>query len=80
MNTAPPRLPDLARRAFARTNDQTIAQRVTLLRELAPGVRLLAEICCGDCTRQYQAYTRELGVQATNGLDLDPAIVPANRT
>lgn len=38
--------PDLTKRAFARTNPQTIAQRVALLRELLPGVTSIAELCC----------------------------------
>jgi hypothetical protein len=79
MNALAARRPDLTRRAFARTNVQTIAQRVALLRELSPGVRSISEICCGDCSRQYQAYTRELGVAVFHGLDLEPAIVAANR-
>ncbi len=79
MKSSIPRLPDLNRRSFARTNAQTIAQRVALLRELVPGARAIAEICCGDCSRQYQAYTRELGVGTFHGLDLEPAIVAANR-
>ena len=79
MKSSTPRLPDLNRRSFARTNQQTVAQRVALLRELAPDVRSIAEICCGDCSRQHQAYTNELGVQTFHGLDLEPGIVTSNR-
>lgn len=79
MKTSTPRLPGLSRRGFARTNAQTIAQRAVLLRELVPGIRSVAEICCGDCSRQHQVYTRELGVQTFHGLDLEPAIVATNR-
>ena len=66
-------------RQFARTNAQTIDQRVALLRELAPDAESIAEICCGDCTRQHSAYTHQLGVRTHRGLDVDPAIVAANR-
>jgi hypothetical protein len=79
MKTSIPRFPDLTRNSFARTNEQTIAQRVEILRELTPGVRSIAEICCGDCSRQHQTYTSELGLQTFHGLDLEPAIVAANR-
>ncbi|MCL4298446.1 MAG: hypothetical protein KJ077_22105 [Anaerolineae bacterium] len=71
--------PDLTRKAFARTNPQTIAQRVALLRELLPGVNSIAELCCGDCTRQALAYRRELGIERYRGLDLVPEIVAANQ-
>jgi hypothetical protein len=73
------RLPDLSRRAFARTNEQTIAQRIHILRELAPDVHSIAEICCGDCLRQHNAYKHELGVQIFRGLDLEPVIAESNR-
>ena len=73
------RLPDLSRKAFARTNEQTIAQRINILQELAPYVRSVTEICCGDCQRQHHAYKQTLGVQTYRGLDLEPAIVEANR-
>ena len=79
MKSSPARLPDLTRRSFARTNVQTIAQRVVLLREFAPNAKAISEICCGDYWRQHQAYTIELGVQVVRGLDLEPAIVTANR-
>jgi hypothetical protein len=79
MKNSVPRFPDLTRNSFARTNEQTIAQRVKILRELKPGVRSIAEICCGDCSRQHQTYTSELGIQTFHGLDLEPAIVAANR-
>ena len=79
MKSSPARLPDLTRHSFARTNAQTVAQRVVLLREFAPNAKAISEICCGDYSRQYQAYTAELGVQVVRGLDLEPAIVTANR-
>jgi hypothetical protein len=72
--------PDLSRRAFARTNRQTVEQRVALLRELFPqGVHSIGELCCGDCTRQHTAYTSQLGVERYRSLDLEPAIVKANQ-
>jgi hypothetical protein len=67
------------RQTFARTNTQTIVQRVTLLRELVPHAKSIAEICCGDCTRQHKAYTQQLGVRTYRGLDINPIIVDANR-
>lgn len=71
--------PDLNRKAFARTNPQTIAQRMALLRELLPGVASIAELCCGDCTRQAAAYRCELAIERYRGLDLVPEIVAANQ-
>lgn len=72
-------LPDLSRKSFARTNPQTIAQRVALLRDLLPGLRSIAEICCGDCSTQAEAYRQYLDVAVYRGLDLKPEIVAANR-
>jgi hypothetical protein len=66
----PSRLSNLFRRAFARTNTQTIVQRVSILRELVPGSRAVSEICCGDCSpaiggEPYQYEPREkCGVQS----------------
>ncbi|WP_224363418.1 hypothetical protein [Hyalangium versicolor] len=72
--------PDLSRRSFARTNRQTVEQRVEVLREFFPqGVRAVGELCCGDCSRQYSAYTEQLGVTRYRALDLEPAIVAANQ-
>ncbi len=65
--------------SFARTNAQTIDQRVTLLHELVPHAVSIAEICCGNCTRQQMAYTQQLGVQRYRGLDINPTIVDANQ-
>jgi hypothetical protein len=79
MKTSTPRLPDLTRRSFARTNAETIAQRVVLLDEFVPGVGSIAEICCGDCSRQHKVYTSKLGVRTFRGLDLEPAIIAALR-
>jgi hypothetical protein len=72
--------PDLDRRAFARTNAQTIGQRGALLRELVPGLQSVAELCCGDCSRQAEVYRHELGIERYRGLDLEPEIVAANRS
>jgi hypothetical protein len=73
------RTPDLARRAFARTNTETVAQRVALLRELVPGVASVGELCSGDCSRQHAAYRDQLGVARYRALDLQPDIVRMNR-
>ena len=72
--------PDLSKRAFARTNSQTIEQRAAILRELVPDITSVAEICCGDCARQWIMYKRMLGVTVFRGLDIEPEIVSANRT
>ena len=72
------RLPDIDR-PFARTNVQTIAQRVGLLRELLPDARAIGELCCGDCRAQWATYGRELPIERYHGLDLHPGVVAANR-
>ena len=71
-------LPDLDR-PFARTNVQTVAQRVELLRALLPDARAIGALCCGDCWVQWAAYRRELTVERYHGLDLHPGVVAANR-
>lgn len=76
---SPYQTPDHTRRAFARTNPQTIAQRVALLTELLPHVRSIAEICCGDCSEQWQQYRAALALEQYTGLDLDPRVVETNR-
>ncbi len=65
--------------AFARTNAQTIAQRVNLLRELRPDVRAIGELCCGDCARQWTAYRQAFPDVSYRGLDITPHIVAANQ-
>ena len=74
-----PRTPDHSRSSFARTNPHTIAQRVSLLRDLAPGIRSIAEVCGGDCSAQAAAYRDELGVGRFLTVDIDPAVAVANR-
>ena len=71
--------PDLTKRSFARTHRQTILQRIALLQEFAPSVNTIAEICCGDCTRQFQAYSEYLKLQRYLCLDIDPGIAAANQ-
>lgn len=71
--------PDPNRRAFASTNAQTITQRVQLLQELVPDARAIAELCCGDCYRQWQAYTSLGNDIRFLGLDIEPNIVAHNR-
>ena len=71
--------PDLAKRGFARTNSQTIAQRVAILRELLPATTSIAEFCCGDCSGQATAYADALGVKRFRGLDVTAEIVQQNR-
>jgi len=71
--------PDLNRVAFARTNPQTINQRIAILQELLPNVKSIAEICCGDCSRQWEAYHQALNIETYCGLDIQPEVVAANR-
>ncbi len=78
-HSTPYRLPVETAPAFARTNAQTIAQRVTLLRELLPDVRAIGELCCGDCTRQWTAYRQAFPDVSYRGLDIAPHIVAANQ-
>ncbi len=68
LSLSPPyHLPAETAPAFARTNAQTIAQRVSLLRELLPDVRAIGELCCGDCARQWAAYRQAFpGVSLSN--------------
>ncbi len=75
---SPYQLPDLDRAGFARTNRQTIRQRVAILRELLPHATSIAEICCGDCARQWTAYRKALDIARYRGLDLHPEIVAVN--
>ena len=71
--------PDLHRAGFARTNRQTVQQRATLIGELLPDTRSIAELCCGDCTAQWEIYRQALPGLTFRGLDVMPAIVAANR-
>lgn len=74
-----PRVPDHERGSFARTNRRTIEQRVALIRELWPQVRSIAEICAGDCSAQAELYRRDLGIERYLAVDIDVAVVAANR-
>ena len=76
----PYRVPDLTRRSFARTNRQTIKQRVTLLQALLPDTRAIADVCCGDCTQQWEVYRKMPGRESYRALDIHPEIVEANRS
>ena len=71
--------PNLSKQLFARTNCQTIAQRVKLLSELLPGVQSVAELCCGDCAEQWRAYTKQVGISSFLALDINSEIVAQNR-
>ena len=66
-------------RTFASTHAQTIAQRVQLLQEFLPGIRSIAELCCGDCYRQWRAYTETWDGCRLLGLDIEPHIVAQNK-
>lgn len=61
-------LPDLSRRAFARTNPQTVMQRAAIVQELLPHTIAIGEICCGDCSIQAAVY-QQIGIQRYCGLD-----------
>jgi hypothetical protein len=71
--------PDPRRAGFARTNRQTIGQRAALLCELLPETHSIVELCCGDCTAQWEIYCAALPGLTFCGLDVAPAIVAANR-
>jgi hypothetical protein len=73
------RVPEPGSTSFARTNLQTIQQRAALLREIFPGVKTIAEICCGDCSRQNTIYGKTLRIERYAGLDIQPEIVALNR-
>ncbi|MFT3890801.1 MAG: hypothetical protein QM730_04135 [Anaerolineales bacterium] len=49
------------------------------MKELLPPVKTIAEICCGDCTRQFDLYSKHLDVRAYRGLDIEPSIVIENQ-
>ena len=40
------RVPNLTKQAFAQTNQQTVAHRLTILQEMMPDVARIGEICC----------------------------------
>jgi len=63
---------------FARTNRQTIAQRAALLQELLPAAQTIGELCCGDYSRQAEAY-RQIGIKHFIGLDISVEIVATNQ-
>jgi hypothetical protein len=63
---------------FVHTNPQTIMQRVGLLKTYFPGIRSVAELCCGNCFEQWRIYHEMLNVQQFMGLDIDPAVVALN--
>ncbi|HZS41206.1 MAG TPA: hypothetical protein VFF06_30460 [Polyangia bacterium] len=60
--------------AFARTNVQSLEQRVALVGELCPGARSIGEICAGDCTAQARLYRERLGLERYVAVDVSPAI------
>ena len=65
---------------FARTNIQTIRQRVNLIRELLPQImNSIAELCCSDCLRQWHADKERLGIKSFHSLDLCSEIVATNQ-
>jgi hypothetical protein len=73
-------LPDTGNPHFARTNIQTIHQRASILKELLPDTKSVAEICCGDCSEQDRIYREVLGIEKYVGLDIQLEIVELNRS
>ena len=73
-------VPNFSRQSFARTNSQTIAQRVKILRELLPTAHAIGELCCGDCAAQFEMYRAALGELTFCGLEVSPEIVALNRS
>jgi hypothetical protein len=67
------------RNSFAKTNIDSIHHRISILRQLLPKVNTMAEICCGDCKRQYELYRKELGDISYRGLDIDPQMIKKNK-
>jgi hypothetical protein len=72
-------VPDLTKGTFARTNFQTLQQRVSILQKIYPSVDSIAEICCGDCQRQRDLYESTLGISSYKALDFLPEIVKNNQ-
>jgi hypothetical protein len=73
-------LPDSDNPHFARTNIQTIYQRASILKELLPDTKSVAEICCGDCSEQDKIYRKILEIEKYVGLDIQTEIVELNRS
>jgi hypothetical protein len=73
-------LPDSDNPHFARTNIQTIHQRASILKELLPDLKSVAEICCGDCSAQDRIYRKVFGIEKFVGLDIQTEIVELNRS
>lgn len=71
-------LPDFSKKSFAQTNSQTIFQRALLLKELLSTPVSIAELCCGDCSQQFQTYSKELNLERYCGLDIDPRVKKLN--
>jgi hypothetical protein len=72
------RLPDIDR-PFARTNVQTIAQRVGLLRELLPDARAIGGAVLWRLPGAVGHLSARLPIARYHGLDLHPGVVAANR-
>lgn len=64
--------------SFAKTNIDTVLQRVSIIKRLFPNVESIAEICCGDCQRQFDIYKNHFNIKSYRGLDIDPIIVKKN--
>lgn len=67
-------------KGYVRTNTRTVTQRAELLKEYLPETKSIAEICCGDCSNQWQTYTDELKIHKFLGLDLQPDVVRLNKS
>lgn len=71
--------PNFSRRTFASTNMQTIAQRAQIIQELLPEACSIAELCCGDCFRQWQAYAALGDAIQFLGLDIEARVIAQNK-
>jgi hypothetical protein len=71
--------PNFERSAFAKTNVQTIQQRAAILKELLPNLTSLAEVCCGDCSRQRDIYMQAFNLQRFCGVDIAPEVAALNK-
>lgn len=67
------------RQSFAKTNTDSILQRVQIMQKLIPNVESIGEICCGDCLKQFHIYRNNLKIKTYRGLDIDPIIVKLNK-
>jgi len=49
------------------------------MKELLPHAKSVADICCGDCSQQWEIYSQLPHLEKYTGLDIHPEIVKFNR-